>query len=175
MKQSALVLSLLLATSSAVLMRKEVMDIKTSNNFPTEKMPETFNQTVPVSVGSEDSSDVENVKGPQEEIVRPITPAIERREETPLVGSRPTTTEKPMKPRGTCPGGMPPMFFPSIEQFKQMITHQRLRDDTMLKLVTFITSKFQADLTSMDQITGIATKIMPQVEDYIMKNLVRSE
>jgi len=63
---------------------------------------------------------------------------------------------------------MPPMFFPTVEALKEMMELQKLKDETMLKLVTFISTAFPV-METMDQVSPIALQAMPNVEKFILE------
>jgi hypothetical protein len=56
-----------------------------------------------------------------------------------------------------------------------MSRKQLLRDNTYIKLVTFVNSKFQQPVKSLEQIEAEAPKIMPLVESFILERLELAE
>jgi len=66
------------------------------------------------------------------------------------------------------------MFFPTIKQLIAMQAQQKLRDDTHIALVTFITNLFN-DLKSVEEVNTTATEIMATVQKHIMSDLSQQE
>lgn len=98
--------------------------------------------------------------GPKAE-VKPMGVAVQ-----PQVGQdlrRPTVAQIRQIPPG--------VFFPTLEELKANVARQRLRDETQIKLVTYITGLFKTPMASTTDMEAQAPKLMSDVENFILENL----